>query len=376
VVFLLDAGGDRSGAARSSDTDNPRVVVERGNRGPLIVNPLRLAVTPPEYDDMGKMLDTLGAGYRYTNIEMDDLLEAERLGRYDVVFLTCGGVPREWLGRRVRDGQRDGDAVYQARREVLRRLKESLRSYVGDGGTLYVSDWQFSLLQIAFPEFVDREKAASGAIQTVEAEVVDPGLQRRLGPSVKLRFDKPSWRPAAFKESKVATLLRGSYQTVSGRQATGPLLVKFPYGEGNVIFTSFHNEKQNSEIELQLLRCLVFATVTAELDSKVKRTMVRGGFSPVDRNLLSASPKDQSITQTYQCEGGRSLKFVLGFQQRGARLRLTVIGPDGSRQQDSGTSTFTIDVARAAAGQWKYTVTPLSVPYENFPFTLTVGEKQ
>ncbi len=51
------------------------------------------------------------------------------------------------------------------------------------------------------------------------------------------------------------------------------------------------------------------------------------------------------------------------------------------RQVDSqplavGNSTFTIDVPKATAGQWKYTFTPLKVPYENFPFTLTVGEKE
>ena len=72
--------------------------------------------------------------------------------------------------------------------------------------------------------------------------------------------------------------------------------MQFPFGEGNVIFTSFHNETQNSQTELELLRYLVFTAVNAQLDTGVQQKMIRGGFSPVERNLLSASGGDQSLT--------------------------------------------------------------------------------
>ena len=246
----------------------------------------RLAVTPPEFDDVGRLLDTLGAGYRHTDIEMDDLLAAKRLSPFDVVFLTCGGVPRWWLGRFVREGERDSGGVYRARPAVVRQLEASLRDYVGRGGTLYASDWQFELVAMAFPEYIDKSKIDRGDVQVVDAEVVDASLRKRIGPRIALRFDQPSWRPAAFDESKATTYLRGAYKTLSGGQTVAPLLVRFPFRDGHVIFTSFHNEKQNSDTELELLRCLVFATVTAQLDAKVEQTMIRGGFSPVDRNLL------------------------------------------------------------------------------------------
>lgn len=67
---------------------------------------------------------------------------------------------------------------------------------------------------------------------------------------------------------------------------------------------------------------------------------------------------------------------MLGFESRGAELRLTVDGPDGRRLEHSGGSTFTLDVPNAAEGKWTCTITPVKVPYENFPFTLTVGEKR
>jgi hypothetical protein len=175
----------------------------------------------------------------------------------------------------------------------------------------------------------------------------------------------------------VTTYLKGTYRTVGGGEAKGPLLVQFHYKDGSVIFTSFHNEAQNNQTELKLLRYLVLATVTAPLDASVKQTMVRGGFSPVERNLLSASSGEQSVTQTYEYKGGRALEFMLAFKEgQGAKLRLTVTGPGGVRREKEGTSTLTIDVPQAAAGQWKYTIKPIAVPYENFPFTLTVGEKR
>ena len=52
LVFLFDRGsaGGRAGGDALADC-------------PPVPRPLRLAVTPPEYDDMGKLLDTLGSGY-------------------------------------------------------------------------------------------------------------------------------------------------------------------------------------------------------------------------------------------------------------------------------------------------------------------------
>ena len=104
--------------------------------------------------------------------------------------------------------------------------------------------------------------------------------------------------------------------------------------------------------------------------------MIQGGFSPAKQNLLSASGGSLRITKKYRNESGGDLQFALGFEPTGAELQMEILGPDGRKLAKSGKSTFQIDVAGAAKGDWEYTVTALKVPYENFPFTLTVGEKR
>lgn len=374
LVFLLERQPAPS-ERRVSAMRPAKVVVREEDGLTPRQRPLRLAVTEPEYDDMGKLLDTLGSGYRYTIIPYADLLESKRLSPYDVVFLTCGGVPHKWLGTRIRGPERRGMGVYRGRPEIVDALNQSLREYVGHGGTLYVSDLHFELLSVAFPELLDLSKAGRGAVQTLHAEVVEPGLRKWLGSPIELRFEMPAWRPAAFAGPGVTTYVRGRYTSIDGRTEVVPLLVSFPFKEGMVVFTSFHNEAQNSELELRLLRYLVFTTVVAAEEEKIKRALVQGGFSPQERGILRPLSEKEEVTEAYECSRKAHLQFVLGFRDQGASLRLTIVGPDARRHERTDSKTFVVDVPNAAPGRWKYTITPIKVPYQNFPFTLTIGEK-
>lgn len=373
VVYGLDPKKAPTPKDVVSDFKEEQVVEVIKDDAPVVR--LRLGVTPADFDDMGKLLDLLGDGYRHDVVQLDELLDPEMYGKFDILFLTCGGVPDSWLLKEKVDAGSRGRGTFQARPEVLDKVTQNLQTFVSRGGTLYASDWRFMLVANAFGTFVDAGKAVPGKEQMVEAEVVDPGLREILGKTISLRFDQPDWNPAAFRGEQLVTYLKGGYQPVRGTEAVAPLLVKFPHGDGSVIFTSFHNEKQNSELETQLLKYLVFATVTAQTESKITKTMVAGGFSPSSSNLLSTSAEAPSVTRSWQCVKAGSAQFVLGFQNQGALLKLTVVGPGGRQLEQQGTSTFQIDVPDAAVGEWRYTVTAVKVPYANFPFTLTIGEK-
>lgn len=374
VVYVVDSGVSPSEAS----TDAGVSEIQESTSSSIVesepVARLRLGVTPADFDDMGRLLETLGEGYRHEEVQLEELLDPARLQDFDILFLTCGGVPQSWLGEQLNAAAR-GRGVFRARPEVLNRATDNLRSFVNQGGTLYASDWRFSLVSQAFAELVDSGKAIEGVKQTVEAEVVDVGLRELLGETIELHFDQSGWSPAAFMGKETVTYLRGRYTSVNNKEVEAPLLVKFPYGEGSVIFTSFHNEKQNSETETELLRYLVFTTVIARTESEVQQTMVAGGFSPASRSLLSASSESPSVTRTWQCKQRGPAQFVLGFKNQGAVLQLTVVSPDGISYEEQSTSTLQIDVPDAPVGEWKYTVKAIKVPYANFPFTLTIGEK-
>lgn len=371
VVIVLDRSTEPPAESRVLEP----VPVEPQPQGP-VAPPLAIAVTPerPDYDDVGKLLDSLGSGYAYRPLPLDDLLEADRIGQFDVIFLTCSGYTDAWLGKRSDDKLR-GNEVFGPNPETFERAKTSLRKFVGDGGTLYASDLHLTTLKECFPECFAQGLDERGAPQTVAADVKDDSLRTLLGERIDLTFDMPSWRPAAFSGENVEVLLEGEFKTTNGAVKRAPLLVRFPHGQGSVIFTSFHNEKQTSDKEKHLLRFLVFSTVTAAVDAEAKRTLARGGFSRTKKDLFSTSRSNPVIGQTFENAKAGDLQFVLAFADQGAELELTVEGPDGIVRRERGVKTLTIDVPGAATGSWRYEIRPITVPSDNFPFTISVGSK-
>ena len=377
IVFAFDRQTSISDAGPSQQVKLEEVKPDEEPAPEEPARKLRLGVTPPAggWDDMAKLLDSLGEGYKYLRFPLEDLQDAKKIAEYDVICLTCSGLPLSWLGEKIGASERPGADRYTGNEKVLQEVADNLKSFVERGGTLYASDKHYMLVARAFPNLAQTANALEGKKQHVNAEVIDPGLREMIGGEMPLDFDLDGWFPAAFGGEAVTVYMRGKYQTEAGGEQQSPLLVRFPVHDGTVIFTSFHNEKQNSETELKLLRYLVFSAVTAEVETKVQRTMVQGGFSPAKKNLFSASVGEPSATSVYHADKAGHLQFVLGFQNAGAQLKLTVVGPDGKQHEEEGSSTITIDLPDATAGDWKYTVTAIKLPNENFPFTVTVGEK-
>ena len=357
VALLIVVGVDKALTKPETLAAAPRAVVQPVRRPD---KPLRLAVSHTKknvWDDMGRLLDHLGAGYKYQTVAMSDLYDAKTYDKFDVLFLTCSS---------------EGNDPAVA---------DNLRRFVAQGGTLYASDWRFLVVAQAFPDFINSKVVNEGNVQKLTADVVDPGLADVLGTAkIPLEFNLDQWKTAAFGGDRVKVLMKASrYLTQQNEWAAAPLLVKFAFDKGTVIFTSFHNEAQNSEIEQKLLKYLVFSAVTAQIENEIHQTMLQGGFSPQKSNLLTPPRARRNSAMCMRRKRPAPCRFVLGFQEQpsqAARLRLTVISPDGKKREEEGTSTIVIEAPSAAAGQWRYTVTALSVPYPDFPFTLTVGEAQ
>jgi hypothetical protein len=321
-------------------------------------NPITQQPEVQIWDDMAKLLVKLGAGYQHEVIQTKDLLaKPDRLKDCDVLFFTCAPKGEE--------------------------LADTLAKYVSDGGVLYASDWRYDAVAKAFPEMVDLSRKGEGMKGLVKAEVVDPGLRDVLGTgTVELNFDLTQWKTAAFGGPRVTVLMQGHYRKIDpsnlikGVDATAPLLVKFPFGKGQVIFTSFHNEKVSSAVEDKLLQYLVFAMVTANVDAELQEQVNQGGFAPQRSNLLSTPKENPSVTKSFQNHKVGPLRVALGFRDEGAKLKLYLRSPDGRDWSQEFTSGVVLEVPDAAVGEWSYTITAVQLPYENFPFIVTIGEKK
>jgi hypothetical protein len=141
VALLLVYGLDALTSPRERTYENqPQLTFKviragAGEGKPAVpAKPLRLAVSPVQFDDIGYLLRKLGPGYEnFTQLTPADLQSANRLQDHDVVFLTCASMTMRDFG-----------------------LEMALKQFVEGGGTLYVSDLRFGALQGAFPEFVDQ----------------------------------------------------------------------------------------------------------------------------------------------------------------------------------------------------------------------------
>jgi hypothetical protein len=158
---------------------------------------MRIGVTParPEYDDMGSLLKSLGEGYKYRAFPLQDLGDLGKISEYNIIFLTCSGVAEAWVKNRLGRAMRDNMIEVTVDEATMKRVCQNLRTFVGNGGTLYVSDLHFGLVADAFPEVVDFRKVGAGRKQTIAADVVDPGLRELIGSRLSLQFDQANGGP-------------------------------------------------------------------------------------------------------------------------------------------------------------------------------------
>ncbi len=187
---------------------------------PIAKNKLRISMTTPHYDNIGKILDLLKIKYeKFKNIKYN----------CDLLFLNCG----------------TPDAIDAA----------ELRAFVHNGGCLYASDLTDTIIDSAFPGYFDFE-GHNGVVCKVNAVVEDAELRSIVGKSIKIEYDMPYW--AVLNSVKGTVLLSADSR---GKYARLPMMVKLQYGKGIVFFTCFHNYAQASEKEKALLQLLVLKQI-------------------------------------------------------------------------------------------------------------------
>lgn len=301
---------------------------------------LKIAVTPKGYDDIGAVLRKMD--YKFTAINETQLHDLKQLSGYDVVFINCSG-------------------------SCSRHAKQSaaaLRKYVEKGGSLYCSDYAGDYVSAAFPGYINF-RGNRGIMGSLTAQFRDEGLKAAIGEPLVLTFDMLFWRKIKSVREDVEVYLVAKNQ---------PLLVTFEYGEGQVIYTCFHNKAQTSQQEQKLLKFLVLKPLLARAKSAISSFVASKAAGTVE-NVGTLSPGQTSPLYEYKSQAPTTLKFVLNWTGGPAKLVLSVLKPDGSlfRATEGISPPVQIAVPAAAPGSWKYQVRAIDVPTKHFPYVILAG---
>lgn len=218
---------------------------------------LLIAVVDGAYDDVYSVLINVGVESdiidRYEYGWADSLLgNYDTLATYDIVLINCGAEEYDFTSSTI--------------------YADNLRQYVQNGGSVYASDWAYDVVELMFPSHIDfhgddltRDDAQDGAaMDFVYADIVDLGLSQAMGQnSVEIHYALAAWAVMESVSSQVRVYLRADADLgdIFGGGSTlynVPHTVGFSHGQGDVIYTSFHQEPGLNLDAERLLQLLVF----------------------------------------------------------------------------------------------------------------------
>ncbi len=214
---------------------------------PEIKKTLKVGVSSPCYDDIGKILTSLKIPHEpFTKCQFN----------CNLLFLNCG----------------TNDSINPSQ----------LKKYVESGGCVYASDLTDTIISSAFPGLFNF-KGHVGEVCKIYADVVDSELREIVGNKILIEFDMPIW--AVLNKSQGSTLLVGS----SGSKYSGlPIMVKVAFGKGIIFYTCFHNHSQASEKEQALLQLLVLKQIGSNANMSIEEASAGIG---IDINKIKAKFK-------------------------------------------------------------------------------------
>lgn len=188
--------------------------------------------------------------------------EYESFKDNDILFINCAA--HEW-------------AIDNASPTEMLRVLENLRRFVTDGGSIYLSDWSYDLLELLYPDAVDwygddeeRNAAEVGKQQIFVGTVLDEDIRAMLGRDrASLKYEQGRIAlPLQLGEGSRALITADilardgntdrTYTDVPVLLEHRPPTVDGP-SAGRIIFTTFHNGRDNTPAMDEVLRAIVYS---------------------------------------------------------------------------------------------------------------------
>ena len=227
-------------------------------------NPLRLgsqlkmAVVWGSYDHIEEILDTIGfrrvtvpdtgAYVLFNNIS--EFLNSSYLNEFNIAFINCGAL--------------DEDYFYT---DSL--MREQMKSWVSNGHSLYCSDWAYGVVEACFPQYINFSgndsiygSAEVGKYMLTTSFINDEEIKNHLGKDkADINFNLSGWVVIDSLEqgsSAEIWITADSVRTFTEKLINVPIMVYFSYGQGKVLYTSFHNEAQVTDDMVKILIRIIY----------------------------------------------------------------------------------------------------------------------
>lgn len=207
------------------------------------------------YDEVEQVLAPLGvAAVVVEGADPDTVVAALNADSFPLVFVESG-VTEALLFR----GEDDTSAPVLA----------AIQAHVDSGGILWVTDWSYDLLAVAFPgalSFVGDDDTADsaqvGLAGTINAAVEDEGLAQALGfDFLELAYPRAEFAVFDAQVSGASVILSGDVRYeqdgAPGELSQAPLLAAVPWGEGVIVYSSFTLDANDGDPALSLYRVLL-----------------------------------------------------------------------------------------------------------------------
>ena len=334
-----------------------------------------LAVTPPGWDDMGAILKKQGLTFK--EIDETDLKLGEKLKGYDAIFINCSRT------------------IYKE--VVTPEDAGAIRDFVRGGGVVYASDYAGSVIEAAFPDKIDFYDiggddqtdgahfynevlwAGIGNAGGYDATVTDSGLASVLGKkTIQINFDKSGWELVKDVGSGTQVYIRGpaSYydedQENDIRVSDIPYVVSFSEGDGEVLFTAFHNETQITRDVEKMLDWFATRTRSSKLARATREIARKDKDDKVLQEIVDTIGSGQEKTYEFKASG-KGFGLIVNFEG-GAELSLEVIAPDGSTVASEKVTEppYIKEKIDAKEGTYKFRVKGEKISENNMPIVLSV----
>jgi hypothetical protein len=255
--------------------------------------------------------------------------------------------------------------------EMTDQAAHNIRQFVANGGGLYVSDMASAAVERIFPGQVIFNKVDYLSDNTVR--VVDPGLAAQLGSTITLHMDYQNAQGIQSTAPGVQVLLCGPRQEYDQQEV--PYLVVFQHGQGQVVYTVFHNLHQVDDTEEKLLRYLILRPLLTRLIQQAVQALQDHQAAPLMEILSTVDAEQSGETYIVPVAQPGSLWASLSWEGH-ASFSIAFSSPAGKRVQyfSADHSPILVQIPAAKPGHWRCTVKGIRIPQGNFPYLLLVGK--